>query len=182
MAKRRDGANENPSDAAAAEAVSNGQRLSVQLDEGGRIAWDRMRPATREQLTKVLSDPAVAQQLGTAAPGAASAPGLESTMLAGVIYNAASSLMVALARRSGYTAEQASVLSFNSAEVEQLAPLTGKVLDKWLPAGKYQDELMLALALTATVGGKISMLRKSATVIQMAPQQNAMEMTPTPAS
>lgn len=177
MAKKRD--EETTAATSEAPAASNGQRLSVQLDDSGRIAWDRMRPATREQLTKVLSDPQVSQLTGQPAPAAA-APGIETAMLAGVIYNAASSLMVALARRSGYTAEQASVLAFTGPEVEQLGPLTGKVLDKWLPAGKYQDEMLLALALVATVGGKVSLLRKSAAVVQLVPQQRQDEAEPAP--
>lgn len=181
MARKREETTDSAATTDAAAATSNGQRLSVQLDDNGRIAWDRMRPATREQLAKVLADPQVSQLTGQPAPAAA-APGIESTMLAGVIYNAASSLMVALARRSGYTAEQAAVLSFTNPEVEQLAPLTAKVLDKWLPAGKYQDEMMLALALVATVGGKVSLLRKSAAVVQLVPQRQEEAETAAPST
>jgi len=150
--------------------ADKGQRLSFQLDEHGRIAIERMRPGTVDQLRKALDASALAQ-LGIA--GAASVAvddGIDGAALAQILYGSASTLMVALARRSGYTSEQASVLAFQPDEVTMLAPTTGKIINKWLPTGKYQDELMLGLMLVTVVSGKLALLRKTAPVVAMVPR------------
>lgn len=107
--------------------------------------------------------------------------GFDPTMI-GIAYDALNSLMIGLARRQGYTAEQSQVLAFTSAEKEALAPLTAKVANKWIPVGKYQEELMLALMITTTIAGKLTLLRRSAQVIQMAKRadQQGQESTQAP--
>lgn len=142
--------------------ASGGQRLSVTLTEDGSIAWDRMRPATREQLKKAIGDVAPA--------AAAESSGIDNESLAAILYGSASTLMMGLARRSGYTTEQASVLAFTPEETQALAGPTGKVLGKYLPTGKYQDELLLGLMLTTVISGKLALLKKTATVTQLVPR------------
>lgn len=155
-------------------AAAQGQRLSVTLTDDGSIAWDRMRPATREQLRKAFSDPAAAQQLGLqAGTSTGDDGGLDASSLAGILYSSASTLMMGLARRSGYTTEQAAVLAFTPEEINMLAPTTGKVLNKWIPTGKYQDEMLLGLMLTTVISGKLALLKRTAPVVQLVPQREA---------
>jgi len=161
--------------AAETPAAVQGARMSVQLTDDGGIAWDRMRPATRDQLRKALSDPAAVAQLGltTGSTAAAADDVIDGASLATIIYGASSTIMVAIARRAGYTNEQAGVLAFTPQETEQLGPLTGKVLNKWLPTGKYQDELILGLMLTTVISGKLALLRRTAAVVSIVPQRDA---------
>lgn len=159
-----------------APATPSAPRMSLQMtDDGTRVALDRMRPATREQLRGAFTDPTFLKEFGLQPAGSDTpsdtAGAIDNSTLAVIIYSAASSLMVGLARRSGYTAEQAGVLAFTPQETNELAPLTGKVLAKYLPTGKYQDEIMLALALTATVAGKVALLRKAGVVLPFPPPQ-----------
>lgn len=152
-------------------AAPSAPRLSLQLTEDGkRIAFDRMRPQTREQLRTVFNDSTFQKEFDLApAQGGTADASIDSASLAGVLYGGLSTIMVGLAQRSGYTREQAAVLGFTGAEVEQLAPITGKVLDKYLPSGKYQDELLLGLMLTTVISGKLALLKKSAAVVHMVP-------------
>jgi hypothetical protein len=141
-------------------------RLSVQLTADGKgIAWDRMRPQTQEQLRALLGTAP-----GAAAATTAAADAFDPALCA-VAYDALSTLMVGLARRSGYTEDAAGVLRFTADEKAVLAEPTAKVLNKYVPAGKYQDELMLGVLLTTIIAGKLTMLRRSAQVIHMAPRQ-----------
>ena len=150
----------------AAETSPAAPRLSVQLTTDGRIAWDRMRPQTQEQLRAALAGSPLASVTTSDAP----APDAFDPALCAVAYDALSTLMVGLARRSGYTEDQAVVMRFSDAEKDALGGPTSKVLNKYLPAGKYQDELMLGVLLTTIIAGKLTMLRRSAQVIHMAPR------------
>lgn len=168
---RREQTEDTPAGAEAPAAREANPRISITLDDSGAVAWDRMRPATQEQLKAAFAkDPNAAQRLGLAGEAAAAnADGLDSATLAHILYSSASTLMIGLARRSGYTAEQAGVLAFTQNEVQLLAEPTGKVLNKWLPTGKYQDEMMLGLLLTTIISGKLALLKKTAPVMQLVP-------------
>lgn len=147
----------------AAPAVA---RMSVQLTPEGRIAWDRIRPATREQLARVLADPAVSQQLGgVAVPVTASAPaaGTIQPEFCGVIYDALSQVTVALAQRNGYTPAQAELARVTADEKAALAAPTAAVLNKYIgPVGKYQEEAALLMLLASVTAGKVTALRAAA--------------------
>lgn len=144
-------------------------RLSVQLDDKGSIAWDRMRPATRDQLKKALSDPSVAQQLGMASSDSitGTVEGFDPS-ICGVLYDSLSTLMIGLARARGYTEQQANVLRFDTTEKQALIEPTARVMNKYAGSlGKYQDEIMLGVVLSTVISGKLAQLRKSAQVIHM---------------
>jgi len=123
--------------AAPADAPVLAARLSVQLDDHGAIAWDRMRPETQAKLRQaigatgtVTGGPHVAQ----VSTGAGFPP-----ELCGVLYDSLSVLLVGLARRSGYTQTQAAGLAFTADERAQLVPPTIAVLNKHNTSlGKYQ--------------------------------------------
>lgn len=138
-------------------------RLAVTLREDGTIETEGMRAGTKDRLKKALSDESLGERLGLSAsmhqPIAGDA--FFDPTVCGVLYDTVSRLMVVIATRSGYTPEQAaSVLAFTPDEKTMLAPLTGKVLDRWIPVGgKYKDETMLALALFGIVNAKVIALR-----------------------
>jgi len=134
-------------------------RLSVQLDEHGAIAWDRMRPETQAKLRQamgassgtVTGGPGVAQ----VSTGAGFPP-----ELCGVLYDSLSVLLVGLARRSGYTQTQAAGLAFTPDERAQLVPPTIAVLNKYNTSlGKYQEEIVLGVLVTTVLSGKLAILR-----------------------
>lgn len=127
-------------------------------DDGTRIAWDRLRPDTREKLRRVLADPDVAKQLGT--PAAATDNAVGDPLIIGVLYDAVSSIMVSIARASGYPVDRAAVLRFNAEEKQLLAAPTAAVLAKYSGfLGAYQEEAALAMLLTALIGAKVTLLR-----------------------
>jgi len=157
----------------AAAAATQTERLALPLNEDGTIDTESMRSTTRERLKTAFSDPSLAGKLGLQSEQPRSAETLFTPMVCSILYEAASGVAMAIAvSRGGYTPEQASVLKFTRDEVETLAPLTGRVLDKWIPSSaKYQDEAMLALALFGIINGKLAMLRRPASVIHMVPDQ-----------
>lgn len=145
------------------EAAQLTPRLSVQLDEHGRIAWERMRADTRDKLTAAI-------KASYTPSAAASGTVVESfpPAMAEVIYDSLSMLMIGLAKRGGYTSEQANVLVFNTQEKNALVPATIKVLDKYNTSlGKYQEEIMLGVLLVTITSGKIALLKKTTPVINM---------------
>ncbi len=141
------------------------ERLSVPLTKDGkRINWDRMRPATKEQFRSLLAGDPDAAPLG--------APAVEAIdpAVVGMIYGSIGMLMVSAARARGFTAEQASVLIFTDDEKKALVEPTAKVLAKYTGSlGKWQDEIMLVVTLGTVLTGKVSQLRKPATVIALVP-------------
>jgi hypothetical protein len=146
----------------AAAAPSDPRRVTITLTESGEFDFESMRSKTRDRVRAAVA--AVAP-----APAAAPAP-LSSSLfdesLCVVLYEAIGSIAVALARKNGYPIEQAQTLAFTDEEKRGLAPLTSKVLDKWLPnSGKYAEEATLALALFGIVSAKVALLKKPAPVI-----------------
>lgn len=139
-------------------------RLSIPV-RNGSIAWDQMRDTTKDKLRALLAN----EPASTIAPDAG---GFDDGLCA-VLYGALSSVAVAVARKQGYPREAAAVLAFTPDEIATLSPLTAKVLNKWIPLGKYGDEMQLALALSGVVIGKAMQLQRSAQVLSLAPQPTA---------
>lgn len=148
---------------------SETQRVSFSVRADGTIDADSLRSATREKLRKVFTDPALPSALGIAAPASAQSVEDAAVMqsIAGGLYDGLSALSIALARRAGYTIEQARVLVFTTEEKTALADPTARVIDKYFPdfGGRYRDEIMLAFLLTNIMGGKIMMLRAAGSVV-----------------
>jgi len=132
----------------------------------GRIDGDRLREKTRAALRRALSDPGLSVALGVPAvaigPAGSSSPDDAAlSMIAGAVYDGASALLVFLAARSGMPVDHARVLAFTPDEKRTLEAPTARVIQKYLPdlGGKYQDELVLALALTNVIAGKVVLMR-----------------------
>lgn len=144
-------------------------RLSVQLDQEGSIAWDRMRPETKEKLERALDKDGRARPGATAASSAPPAQTFPPA-LCETLYDSLSMLLTGLAQRGGYTREQAAVLAFTPQEKGALVPPTLKVLDKYNTSlGKYQEEIVLGVLLSTIISGKLALLKKQAQVLRMAP-------------
>jgi hypothetical protein len=142
-------------------------RLAVTLDDDGRVAWDRMRPETRETLRRAL---------GTEAPGAPTTAGARlDPAIIYVAYDALTSIAVSVAAASGYTLDSAEQLRFSAREKAALLEPTQKVLAKYtVSLGRWEDEIMLAMILGATVQGKVAQLRRR--------DGSGAALTPTPAA
>jgi hypothetical protein len=80
-----------------------------------------------------------------------------------VIYDALSSVTVALAQRNGYTAAQAELARVTAEEKAVLGAPTAAVLNKYIgPVGKYQEEAALLMLLASITAGKVTALRAAA--------------------
>lgn len=146
---------------------SPSDRLSLSLTDDGRIDVPS-RESTRTKLKKALSDPTLSIRLGIT-PVAPSTPVFDAT-ICGVLYDAVGRLLALGVMRAGYPADQVASMLFTDEEKSALAAPTGKVLDKYLGAStmKYQDEIMLAMALGSVLTAKLGRLQKPGTVIDAA--------------
>lgn len=166
--------NEPESFASVTEKVGSSDtapRLSLQLtDQGDRVDWERVRPRTVAQLRQVLADPDLPAKLGVAAPDLGSAPAGDviDPNVVNMLYYALGSIGVGWAKAAGYPADQAATMQFTDDEKLALVGPTGKVLARYAGAmGRWQDEIMLTFLFTTIVTGKVSQLKKPATVTQI---------------
>ena len=140
-------------------------RLSIPLTSDGFFDLATMQGKTKEKLLKALTDPALGSSLGDV-PKVTSNDQFPPE-ICGVLYDSLSALMIAIARRAGYAGDEAArALIFTGDEKAALSGRTSKVLNKHLSGafGKYQDEIMLATLIGTMVSGKVSQLRKPASV------------------
>jgi hypothetical protein len=138
------------------------QRLTVPLSADGSIDTSRLRERTKESLKRALADPKLAESLGSTATVNADDAAF-AAMITDAVYDGLSVLSIMMARRAGYTTQQARVLAFTADEKSALQAPTSKVITKHLPdlGGKYRDELLLAFALANIIGAKIVLLRST---------------------
>lgn len=178
MAKKRNGENQAESDPSLTGAETGSEpaaqtlpRLSVTLDAEGAIAWERMRPETQNKLKTALKKGNFSTENDHSAAGRVKTESFPPE-LCEVVYDSLAMLLMGMARRGGYTQEQAGVLAFSPDEKRALVPASIKVLDKYdASLGKYQEEIMLGVLLVTVMSGKLALLKKSAQVIQMVPNQ-----------
>jgi len=168
-------ASRQPDAPAAPDSISS--RLPpIALTENGKIDVAKLRSGTKEKLKIAISDPELASALGISAPAVADSDETKmfATYVAPAIFGALNSVLVSVPRRYGFTAEASQVMAFNEAEVAQMAPLAGRVLQKHMGGkSKYQEELMLATMMLSGIMGKITLLEKQATVLRLQRQQPA---------
>lgn len=156
-----DPASPEPSAEPADNEANPTSRLTLPLSADGRVDIGRLREKTKQSLRRALSDPGLSVALGTSADGVAATDDAAIGMVVSAIYDGVSALSVYLAHRAGYPIERCAVLAFTADEKRSLEPATARVVNKYLPdlGGQYRDELVLALALTNVIAGKIIMLR-----------------------
>jgi hypothetical protein len=160
MAKRRE--SETEPERVATPDDPKGSRLTIQLDESGGIAWDRMRPSTKEQLIGKLKDDPRFKSTGTAPGAAASSGDIFSDPHAAMLFDLVGRLEVTLAMRAyRCTQEQANILLYTDQEKAILTGPLVKVLNKygasWMT--KYGDEITLAGLLVAVHAPKLIALQ-----------------------
>jgi hypothetical protein len=157
------------------ESISS-DRVTIRLAENGFIDVDRMRSSVKTRLKAAFSDPNLAAKLGlepiaSDAPSGGAERKLFTEQVAPAIFNALNSILTAVPRRFGYTAEQAAVMAFEPHEIDGMTPLAGKVLEKHLGGkSKYQDEYMLAAMIVMGILGKVTLLEKAASVHRLVPR------------
>lgn len=137
-------------------------RFSVNTTPEGRVAWGSAHDRTREKLRLIIADPDLPRELGITRPAVAQGKAADTIPpeMCGVIYDALSVLLKGIAQRSGYTDDQAAVLTFSAEEKAALGPPTVAVLNKYNAAfGKYQEELTLGVVFGSIVAGKLAVLR-----------------------
>ena len=138
------------------------QRITMPVGSDGRIDAARLREKTRAALRHALSDPALPAALGMSEPATANATDPLINTIAGAVYDGASALLIWLAHtRFKISAQHAVLLGFTPEDKTLLQAPTAAVIAKYLPdlGGKYQEELILALALTNVIAGKVVAMR-----------------------
>jgi hypothetical protein len=160
MAKRR----ENEPEMSPPETAEKGARLTVQLDDQGRIAWDRMRPSTRESLIDKLKDDPKFKHTAPASGGSsASSSDIFSDPHAAMVFDMLGRLEVTIAMRTyRCTQEQANILLYTDQEKALLTGPLVKVLNKYGASWftKYGDEITLAGLFVAVHAPKILSLQE----------------------
>jgi len=158
------------------ESVGLAPRLSFTLTDESRprVAWDRLRDKTRDQLRIIASDPEFTKRLGLEAPSVSpfASPAKMDPHVIGMLYGALGSLLVATAGRMGYPADQALTMQFSSNERAALYDPTSKVLAKYTSAlGRWEDEILLTIAIGSVIAAKAAGLKKPATMLSMVPDR-----------
>ncbi len=154
MAKRQKADTDEASTSAdEGSARSTAPRLSLQLTaDGGRIAWESLRETTRDKLKAVLAnDPDAVAHLGAVASSATQAAtgSVVDPQLAGLAVPLIGNGIVLLAQvLGGLTKDQAEEVRNTPAEDDAVRVQLAKVLAKHgASLGKYEDEIMLAVAI-----------------------------------
>jgi hypothetical protein len=139
---------------------SKGSRLTIQLDEYGAIAWDRMRPSTRDELlNKLKNDPRAGAIPTSQSHGSAE---IFSDPHAAMVFDLLGRLEVMLAMRAYHCSQdQANVLLYTDQEKAILTGPLIKVLNKYGASWftKYGDEIALAGLLVAVHAPKLTALQ-----------------------
>jgi hypothetical protein len=140
-------------------------RLTIPLDKDGRPDFASMRDKTRERVRKVISDPAVARELGItpdAAPAAKVLP-RELTMAAVTMISQLETIIIARVTKAP-AAIVLAVAPYTPEEKELIAPALENVLNKYSPAvlNKWSDEIALTVLLSTLTMRKIEAVRAAA--------------------
>jgi hypothetical protein len=138
-------------------------RLSLQLNDDGSIAWDRLRESNRERTEKLLAqwlnDPKLAEKLGVKKPIVE----IFSAEYAGSIYDVVGKVEAMLAPRiTGMPVHIAqAVFTYTAEEKAMLAGPTAAIINKWAPLwlAKFQEEIQLALLLTTITAAKFQLAK-----------------------
>jgi len=132
-------------------------RLTIPLTPEGAPLWDRMRAETADKVRSFLRVHGITEGTASDAPPDAFEP-----MVVHALYNALGGLAVVAAVARGNTRDSAEVMRFTPAEMEQLTPLTQRLLAKYGGSlVKWQDECALAIVLITMTQAKIARLQRA---------------------
>jgi hypothetical protein len=139
------------------------KRMSLNLNEDGSIAWDRLRESNREEVKKTvagwMNDPKMLAALGV---DRSQVVKVFDESWCDTIYDTIGNVEVMMAPKMfGVTLEQAQILRYSEAEKNQLREPTARVINKYLPGWlvKFEDEIKLAMLLISISFVKVQMLR-----------------------
>lgn len=141
-------------------------RFALPLDKDGKLLLDTMRPASRDKLKELLSDPALGKALGmTPDETGAAGPSISiPTMLLFPLVNVLSLAEMMLVARVTHAPRELveRVAGFSREEAQQIAPALGAVLSKYGTGllTKYGDEIALAAMLSMMTMSKIGLVRE----------------------
>lgn len=121
-------------------------RVSLTVQPDGRAAWDRMRPATIEQLRIIASDPEFAERVG--APGIKAGAGASVPTLSvfdetatGYLFAAVARIKVSAALAAGYSPQVAAIQHYTPEESARLGKGASALLNLYVSpyVGKYPE-------------------------------------------
>jgi hypothetical protein len=169
--------------ARAAETAGVMPRLSVPITrDRKRFATESLQGKTAKQLREILiaslADPefVAAMELPQGAgpvlvpaPAAAPPPPPAEDAIPSeacdLILEGIQNAMIFVARRKGYTEQQAGVLAIDGTRRRAYIPRMVKIANKWLPAGalgKYEDEILLVMAFAADTLASVKLMQERA--------------------
>jgi hypothetical protein len=146
-----------------ARAKSEADRLTIPLDKDGLPDFGSMRDKTRERVKKIVSDPAVARELGL--DDAKSSPAVSTIppFLTRAVVNALSQLdTIVIARITGAPAPIVlAVAPYTQEEKDAIAPALESILNKYggKVLNKWGDEVALLTLLSAITLQKVEAVR-----------------------
>lgn len=141
-------------------------RFALPLDKDGKLLLETMRPASRDKLKELLSDPTLGKALGLApdvdptnAGPSLSIPPMLLLPLVNVLSLAEMMVVARVTKAPREIVER--VAGFSREEAQQIAPALGAVLSKYGTGllTKYGDEIALAAMLSMMTMGKIAAVR-----------------------
>jgi hypothetical protein len=129
------------------DAARGARRLSVWLTEDGAVDVGRLSPRVRADLSRAVSGAEARSALGIDGSGPAPAPMPFDATICGVLYDALSSIRMAIGRTRGLSDEAALMLRYTAEEKTMLAPLTMDVLNEKFGSMAARKDLMLLASL-----------------------------------
>jgi len=139
-------------------------RLAIPLDKEGRVLVGNMRETSRDKLKSLLTNAALAKELGISsdaatAPGMALPPELMYPLISGL--SIFETIIVARATRAPREIVER-IVPYSREETKLLAPALATVLEKYSGSflSKYGDEAALAALLVSMTINKISLVRE----------------------
>lgn len=139
-------------------------RLAIPLDKEGRVLVGNMRESSRDKLKSLLTNPALAKELGispdaTAAPSMVLPPELMYPLISGL--SIFETLIVARATKAPREIIER-IVPYSREEAKILAPALANVLNKYSGTflTKYGEEAALLALLASMTIQKVSMVRE----------------------
>jgi hypothetical protein len=144
------------------------ERISLQLGKDGRIAFDSLRPATRDKFAALLADPEARRTFGLTsdaqgAPAAPAEPAIPTELIRPQVGLLSALETALIARVTKAPADLVTAIApYTPAEIDAIAPALGAVINKHVPAGwtsKYGEEAALVVLLGSFTYQKITAIR-----------------------
>lgn len=149
-------------DSTPAKPRAENDRLTIPLDKDGRPDFASMRDKTRDRVRKIVSDPAVARELGIVSDAAPAVSTLPPFVTRAAIQALSQLDTIIVSRATGAPASVVlAIAPYTEKEADAIAPALESVLNKYGGSilNKWGDEVALLTLLGAITMQKIEAVR-----------------------